>query len=197
MVCEGNAVSPVDAQRTVACKYARAGQIVARTANGIRQTYEYDKKGQLLAVKDADGNAVERYVYDKAGNMLKKTVGGKTITFTFGTAWRLSSAATSSSSTSRMSEMRRRSYASKGSRERSEAPVGPARGRAVIQLCHRRVSRISTICLVRPLDLKPTANIPPQRSPPSASVWTMLTALPLPSVALAKDGSLANPMSKV
>ena len=126
MVCEGNAVSPVDAQRTVACKYARAGQIVARTANGIRQTYEYDKKGQLLAVKDADGNAVERYAYDKAGNMLKKTVGGKTITFTFGTAWRLSSAATSSSSTSRMSEMRRRSYASKGSRERSEAPVGPA-----------------------------------------------------------------------
>jgi len=46
MVCEGNAVSPVDAQRTVACKYARAGQIVARTANGIRQTYEYDKNGK-------------------------------------------------------------------------------------------------------------------------------------------------------
>ena len=46
MVCEGNVVSPVDAQRTVACKYARAGQIVARTANGIRQTYEYDKNGK-------------------------------------------------------------------------------------------------------------------------------------------------------
>ena len=74
MVCEGNAVSPVDAQRTVACKYARAGQIVARTANGVRQTYEYDRKGQLLAVKDSDGNTVERYAYDKAGNMLKKTL---------------------------------------------------------------------------------------------------------------------------
>ena len=94
MVCEGNAVSPVDAQRTVACKYARAGQIVARTANGIRQTYEYDKKGQLLAVKDADGNAVERYVYDKAGNMLKKTVGGKTTTFTFDAANQLVSSTT-------------------------------------------------------------------------------------------------------
>ena len=94
MVCEGNAVSPVDAQRTVACKYARAGQIVARTANGIRQTYEDDKKGQLLAVKDADGNAVERYAYDKAGNMLKKTVGGKTITFTFDAANQLVSSTT-------------------------------------------------------------------------------------------------------
>ena len=40
----------------------------------LRQTYEYDKKGQLLAVKDADGNAVESYAYDKAGNMLKKQI---------------------------------------------------------------------------------------------------------------------------
>ena len=56
------------------CGYIGIGQIVARAANGVRQTYEYDKKGQLLAVKDADGNVVERYAYDKAGNMLKKTL---------------------------------------------------------------------------------------------------------------------------
>ena len=34
-------------------------------------------------VVDADGNDVERYVYDKAGNMVRKTVNGKTTTFTF------------------------------------------------------------------------------------------------------------------
>ncbi len=33
-------------------EYSKSGQIIARTANGVRQTYEYDKKGQLLAVKD-------------------------------------------------------------------------------------------------------------------------------------------------
>ena len=79
---------------SVTYEYSKSGQIVARTANGIRQTYEYDRKGQLLAVKDADGNAVERYVYDKAGNMLKKTVGGKTTTFTFDDANQLVSSTT-------------------------------------------------------------------------------------------------------
>jgi RHS repeat-associated protein len=75
-------------------EYSKSGQIVARTANGVRQTYAYDKKGQLLAVKDAEGNAVERYAYDKAGNMLKKTVGGKTTTFTFDDANQLVSSTT-------------------------------------------------------------------------------------------------------
>ena len=79
---------------TVTYEYSKSGQIVARTANGIRQTYEYDKKGQLLAVKDADGNAVERYAYDKAGNMLRKAVGGKTTTFTFDDANQLVSSTT-------------------------------------------------------------------------------------------------------
>ena len=79
---------------SVIYEYSKSGQVVARTANGVRQTYEYDKKGQLLAVKDADGNAVERYAYDKAGNMLKKTVGGKTTTFTFDDANQLVSSTT-------------------------------------------------------------------------------------------------------
>ena len=79
---------------SVTYEYSKSGQIVARTANGVRQTYAYDKKGQLLAVKDSDGKDVERYVYDKAGNMLKKTVGGKTTTFTFDEANQLVSSTT-------------------------------------------------------------------------------------------------------
>ena len=79
---------------SVMYEYSKSAQIVARTANGVRQTYAYDKKGQLLAVKDANGNAVERYAYDKAGNMLKKTVGGKTTTFTFDEANQLVSSTT-------------------------------------------------------------------------------------------------------
>ena len=68
-------------------------QIVARTANGVRQTYEYDGRGQLLAVKE-NGVDVERYSYDKAGNMLKKTVRGKTTTFAFDGANQLVSSTT-------------------------------------------------------------------------------------------------------
>ena len=79
---------------SVEYEYSKSGQIVARTANGVRQTYEYDGRGQLLAVKDADGNDVERYAYDKAGNMLKKTIRGKTTTFTFDDANQLVSSTT-------------------------------------------------------------------------------------------------------
>jgi RHS repeat-associated protein len=64
----------VDSRIVIVCEYSKSGQIVARTANGVRQTYEYDKKGQLLAVKDDAGNAVESYAYDKAGNMLRKQI---------------------------------------------------------------------------------------------------------------------------
>ena len=74
-------------------EYAKNGQITARTANGVRQTYEYDFKGQLLAVKEGE-EYVERYVYDRAGNMTKKTVGGKTTTFTFDDANQLVSSTT-------------------------------------------------------------------------------------------------------
>ena len=64
-----------------------------RTANGIRQTYEYDGRGQLLVVKEGDAD-VERYAYDKAGNMLKKTIRGKTTTFAFDGANQLVSSTT-------------------------------------------------------------------------------------------------------
>ena len=65
-----------------------------RAANGVRQTYAYDGRGQLLAVKNADGSDAERYAYDKAGNMLKKRVNGKTTTFTFDDANQLVSSTT-------------------------------------------------------------------------------------------------------
>ena len=69
-------------EASVEYEYSKSGQIVARTANGVRQTYEYDGRGQLLAVKE-DGADVERYVYDRAGNMVRKTVRGRTMTFSF------------------------------------------------------------------------------------------------------------------
>jgi RHS repeat-associated protein len=74
-------------------EYAKDGRIVARTANGVRQTYEYDRRGQLLAVKE-NGADVERYTYDKAGNMVRKTVRGKTMTFAFDGANQLVSSTT-------------------------------------------------------------------------------------------------------
>ena len=74
-------------------EYSKSGQIVARTANCVRQTYEHDGRGQLLAVKE-NGVHVERYAYDKAGNMLKKTIRGKTTTFAFDGANQLVSSTT-------------------------------------------------------------------------------------------------------
>ena len=60
---------------SVTYEYSKSGQIVARTANGVRQTYEYDFKGQLIGVKEGE-EYVERYAYDRAGNMVKKVVRG-------------------------------------------------------------------------------------------------------------------------
>ena len=57
--------------------------IVAREVNGARQNYKYDKKGQLLGVCDGKGNVVEEYVYDPAGNILKKTIQGRTTTYKY------------------------------------------------------------------------------------------------------------------
>ena len=74
-------------------EYSKSGKILARTANGVRQTFEYDCKGQLLGVKEGE-KYVERYAYDRAGNMTKKTVAGKTTTFTFDAANQLVSSTT-------------------------------------------------------------------------------------------------------
>ena len=63
--------------------YAKDGTITGRRVNDRIQMYSYDKRGQLLAVIDGDGKPVEQYVYDPAGNILSKTVNGKTTTFTY------------------------------------------------------------------------------------------------------------------
>ena len=80
-------------EASVEYEYTRDGRIAARTANGVRQAYEYDARGRLLAVKE-DGSDVERYAYDRAGNMVRKTVRGKTTTFTFDGANQLVSSTT-------------------------------------------------------------------------------------------------------
>lgn len=63
--------------------YADDGTLTGRAVNGVRQNFVYDKRGQLLAVKDARGNDIERYVYDPAGNILSKTIGGVTTKYTY------------------------------------------------------------------------------------------------------------------
>ena len=58
---------------SVEYEYAKDGRIAARTANGVRQAFAYDARGQLVAVKEG-GADVERYAYDKAGNMVRKSI---------------------------------------------------------------------------------------------------------------------------
>ena len=63
--------------------YTKSGQIAGRVVDGKHQMYSYDKKGQLLTVADLHGNVVESYTYDPAGNILSKTVDGKTTINTY------------------------------------------------------------------------------------------------------------------
>ena len=71
--------------------YAPDGMLAGRTVNGQVQRFEYDKRGQLLAVKDVAGKDLERYTYDSAGNILSKTVHGKTTRFTYDAANQITS----------------------------------------------------------------------------------------------------------
>ena len=63
--------------------YADDGTLTGRAVNGKRMNFEYDLRGQLLAVKDAQGRDLERYTYDPAGNRLSKTVGSVTTTYVY------------------------------------------------------------------------------------------------------------------
>ena len=63
--------------------YAPDGTITGRVVDGKFQMYSYDLRGQLLRVADMQGNAAEQYAYDPAGNILSKTVNGKTTTYTY------------------------------------------------------------------------------------------------------------------
>ena len=63
--------------------YADDGTLIGKAFNGKRVNFEYDLRGQLLAVKDAQGKDLERYTYDPAGNRLSKTINGLTTTYTY------------------------------------------------------------------------------------------------------------------
>ena len=63
--------------------YADDGTLIGKAFNGTRVNFEYDLRGQLLAVKDASGKDLERYTYDPAGNRLSKTINGVTTTYTY------------------------------------------------------------------------------------------------------------------
>ena len=74
--------------------YAADGTLTGRAVNGKLQQYQYDKKGQLVAVVDAlSRRMVEHYVYDPAGNILSKTVNEKTTTYIYDKANQLISSA--------------------------------------------------------------------------------------------------------
>ena len=44
--------------------YSDDGTLTDKAFNGKRVNFEYDLRGQLLAVKDAQGKDLERYTYD-------------------------------------------------------------------------------------------------------------------------------------
>jgi YD repeat-containing protein len=88
--------------------YSPDGNISAREVNSVLQKYEYDLKGQLLAVKNDKGNAVEKYAYDPAGNILKKTVEGKTTAFEYDAANQLVSAKLPDGTTKRIGARKNR-----------------------------------------------------------------------------------------
>ena len=63
--------------------YSDDGTLTGKAFNGKRVNFEYDLRGQLLAVKNAQGKDLERYTYDPAGNRLSKTINGLTTTYTY------------------------------------------------------------------------------------------------------------------
>ena len=63
--------------------YSDDGTIIGKAFNGKRVNYEYDLRGQLLAVTDVQGKDLERYTYDPAGNRLSKTINGVTTTYSY------------------------------------------------------------------------------------------------------------------
>ena len=50
--------------------YSDDGTLIGKAFNGKRVNFEYDLRGQLLAVKDAQGKDLERYTYDPQASAL-------------------------------------------------------------------------------------------------------------------------------
>lgn len=76
----GDGKTPISSVKYI---YSPDGMIAGRVVDGKYQMYSYDKRGQLLTVADNHGNVAEAYVYDPAGNILRKTVNGQTTTYTY------------------------------------------------------------------------------------------------------------------
>ena len=76
----GGKASPVSMLKYI---YSPDGTIIGRVVDDKYQMYLYDRRGQLLQVSDMQGNVAERYVYDPAGNILSKTVNGKTTSYAY------------------------------------------------------------------------------------------------------------------
>ena len=87
----GGKAAPV---ATLKYLYRKDGMIAGRVVDGKCQMYTYDKRGQLLQVADMQGNVAEKYVYDPAGNILSKTIAGKTTSYTYDKANQLVSSTT-------------------------------------------------------------------------------------------------------
>ena len=83
LCCASLSAAESDVIASVEYFYAQDGTLIGRAINGVRQNFEYDRRGQLLAVKDAAGRDLERYTYDPVGNRLSKTVNGITTTYTY------------------------------------------------------------------------------------------------------------------
>ena len=66
--------------------YDSLGRPASRTVNGELQTFEYDGRDRLVAVRAEDGSDIERYRYDAAGDILEKTVRGETTRFVYDAA---------------------------------------------------------------------------------------------------------------
>lgn len=55
--------------------YDKKGRIARKTQDGFAQNFSYDKKGQLVRVTEGNGQVMEEYKYDRAGNILWKKEG--------------------------------------------------------------------------------------------------------------------------